>query len=70
MTLEGRLGDALRHVEHVAQVQCEVPARVELAVPLDRGVLRADAQALQLLQRLTDLALAADDAHQVAHDLL
>src|SRR5664280_3608439 len=53
MTLQSRLGYALRDIQHVAQVQRQVPTRVELAMSLHGCVLRARTQALKLLQGLS-----------------
>ena len=61
---------ALADQQHVPQVQREVPAGVELPVPLDPGPPGPYPQVGQLLQRLLHLALAADDADQVVHRLL
>src|SRR4030095_10635773 len=64
------LGDALADQQHVAEVECEVPARVELTVTLDDDLLAAGLEILELVERLLDLVLAADDADEVVHGLL
>jgi len=56
--------------QHVAQVDRQVPAGVELPVALDDDLRRALLELLQAGDRLGHLALAADDADQVVHHLL
>ena len=61
---------ALGDDEHVAQVEREVPAGVELPAALDADLRHPAAQVLQRQQRLLDLLGLADDADQVVHRLL
>jgi hypothetical protein len=61
---------ALADQQHVPEVQGEVPAGVELPVPLDTGPARPYPQLGQFLQGLLHLRLPADDADQVVHRLL
>ena len=68
--LQRRLGHALADQQHVAQVDGEVPARVELPVPLDLDVLESLPQFGELVERLGDLVGLADDADQAVHRVL
>ena len=70
LALQRGLGHAFADGEHVAQVQGQVPARVELPVPLDGDAGGALLELLQPAQCLFHLLAATDDADQVVHRLL
>ncbi len=70
LALERRQRAALRHRQQRAQVERGVPARVVGAAAIRPRLRRALLEDLELLQRLLQLALGADDADQVLHDVL
>ncbi len=65
-----RLGHTFADQQHIAQVDGQVPARIELPVPLHGHVVVAVAQFGELLDGLLQLVFLADDADQIVHGLL
>ena len=68
--LQRGLGDALTDQHHVAQVDRQVPARVERPASVDADTLVPLTQLGQLVQRLGDFFFLADDADQAVHRVL
>ena len=68
--LQRGLGHALADQQHVAQVDGQMPAGVELPVALHVHMLEALPQLAQLDQCLGDLVGVADDADQRVHRVL
>ena len=70
LALQRRLRHAQRDEQHVPQVQRQVPAGVELAVPLDAHRPGARRDVGELLERHLHLVGLADDADELVHRLL
>src|SRR5207302_1183688 len=60
----------LRDRDQGSEVEGEVPAGIELPVPLDGHPLRATLQLVELRDRLMELGLGADDPDERLHRLL
>ena len=70
LALDGGRRDGFGDGQQVAEVDRGVPAVVVFAVAADPGAPRARPQALEPVERLAHLRLAAHDADQVLHHVL
>ena len=70
LPLQGRSGDALGHREKGIEVERQMPAGVVLPVPLDPHPPGPLPQHGQLVERLGELVLGADDADHRLHAFL